>query len=108
VDYTSLNKVCPKDPFPIPQIDQVVDLTAGCELLSFLDAYLGYHQISLAEVDQPTTMFITPFGCFCYVKMTFRLKNVGATYQRCMQFYFKGQIGCNLEIYVDDIVVKSQ
>jgi hypothetical protein len=66
----------------------------------------SYHQIPLAEAEQPTTTFITPFGCFCYVKMSFRLKNIGATYQRCMQFYFKGQIGRNLEVYVDDIIVK--
>jgi hypothetical protein len=84
VDYTSLNKACPNDPFPLPRIDQVVDLTAWCELLSFLDAYSVYHWIPLAKADQPATTFITPFGCFCYVKMSFRLKNVGATYQRCM------------------------
>jgi hypothetical protein len=65
VDYTSLNKACPKDLLPLPHIDQVVDLTTGCELLSFLDAYSGYHQIPLAEADQPTTTFITPFGYFC-------------------------------------------
>jgi hypothetical protein len=68
VDYMSLNKACPKDMFPLPCIDQVVDLTTRCELLSFLNAYLGYHQISLTEVDQPATTFISPFGCFCYVK----------------------------------------
>jgi hypothetical protein len=84
VDYTSLNNACSKDLFPLPRIDQVVDLTVGCELLSFLDAYSGYHQIPLAEADQPATTFITPFGCFCYVKMPFELKNVGATYQWCM------------------------
>jgi hypothetical protein len=77
VDYMSLNKVCPKDPFPIPCIDKVVHITAGCELLS---AYSGYHQIQLTEVDQPSTSFITPFGYFCYVKIPFRLKNAGATY----------------------------
>jgi hypothetical protein len=108
VDYTSLNKACRKDPLPLPHIDQVVDLTAGCELLSFLDAYSVYHQIPLAEVDHSTTMFITPFGCFLYVKMPFGLKNVGATYQRCMQSCFKGQIGHNLEVYVDDIVMKTR
>jgi hypothetical protein len=108
VDYTSLNKAFPKDPFPLPRIDQVIDLIAGCELLSFLDAYSGYHQITLVEADQPTTTFITPYDCFCYVKMLFRLMNTGATYQQYMQFYFRGQIGCNLEVYVDDIVVKSQ
>jgi hypothetical protein len=92
VDYTSLNKACLKDPFPLPRIDQVVDLTAECERPTFLDAYSSYHQIPLAEVDQPTTTFITPFGCFCYMKMS---------------FCFKGQIGRNQKVYVDDIVVKS-
>jgi hypothetical protein len=76
VDYTSLSKACPKD-FPLPRIDQVVALTVGCELLNFLDTYSGYHQIPLAEADQPVTTFITPFGCFCYIKMPFRLKNAG-------------------------------
>jgi hypothetical protein len=64
VDYTSLNKACLKDPFPLPRIDQVIDLTARCELLCFLDAYSGYHQIPLVEVDQPTTTFITPLTIF--------------------------------------------
>jgi hypothetical protein len=77
IDYTSQNKACLKDPFPLPHIDQDVDLTTGCELLSFLDAYSGYHQVPLTEVDQPATMFITPFGCFCYVKIPFELKNAG-------------------------------
>jgi hypothetical protein len=108
VDYTSLNKACLKDPFPLPRIDQVVDLTVGCELLSFLDAYSGNHQIPLTKIDQPTTTFITPFECCCYVKMPFGLKNAGATYQRCMQFCFKGQIGRNLEVYVDDIIIKTR
>jgi hypothetical protein len=74
VDYTSLNNACPKDLFPLPRMDQDVDLTAGCELLSFLDAYSGYHQIPLSEEDQSATMFISPFGYFCYVEMTFVLK----------------------------------
>jgi hypothetical protein len=92
VDYTSLNKACLKDPFPLSWIDQVVDLTAGCELLSFLDAYSGYHQILLTEVGQPASTFITPFGCFYYVKMPFELTNVGDNYNQCMQSCFAGQI----------------
>jgi hypothetical protein len=95
VDYTSQNMACPKDLFFLPGIDQVMDLTTGCKLLSFLDAYSSYHQIPLTEVYQPTTTFITPFRCFCYVKMSLRLKNVAATYQRCMQSYFEGQIRRN-------------
>jgi hypothetical protein len=108
VDYKSLNKACSNDPFPLPHIDQVVDLIVGCDLLSFLDACSGYHQIPLAEEDQPATTFITPFNGFCCMKMSFGLKNTGATYQRCMLFFFRGQIGCSLEVYIDHIIVKSQ
>ena len=85
VDYTDLNKYCPKDPFPLPHIDQVVDSTAGCVLLSFLDCYSGYHQIALKESDQEKTSFITPFGTYCYNTMMFGLKNAGATYQKAIQ-----------------------
>jgi hypothetical protein len=85
VDYTDLNKYCPKDPFPLPRIDQVVDSTAGCVLLSFLDCYSGYHQIALKESDQEKTSFITPFGAYCYNTMTFGLKNAGATSQKAIQ-----------------------
>jgi hypothetical protein len=81
VDYTSLNKACPKGPFPLPRIDQIVDSTAGCELLCFLDTYSGYHQIKMKESDQLVTSFITPFGMYCYVTMPFGLRNAGATYQ---------------------------
>jgi hypothetical protein len=107
VDYTSLNKACPKVPFPLPQIDQIVDSTAGCELLCFLDAYSGYHQIKM-ESDQLATSFITPFGMFCYVTMPFGLRNVGTTYQRCMQHVFGEHIGRTVDAYVDDIVVKTR
>jgi hypothetical protein len=85
VDYTNLNKACPKDPFPLPRIDQVIDSTAGCELLSFVDAYSGFHQISLYQPDQIKTSFITSYGAYCYRTMPFGLRNAGATYQRCMQ-----------------------
>jgi hypothetical protein len=85
VDYTNLNKACPKDPFPLPRIDQVIDSTAGCELLSFIDAYYGFHQILLYQPDQIKTSFITPYEAYCYRTMPFGLRNAGATYQRCMQ-----------------------
>jgi hypothetical protein len=65
VDYTGLNKACPKVPYPLPRIDQIVDSTAGCETLSFPDAYSGYHQIKMKESDQLATSFITPFGMYC-------------------------------------------
>jgi hypothetical protein len=81
VDYTCLNKACPKVPFPLPRIDQIVDSTTGCELLCFLDAYSGYHQIKMKESNQLATSFITPFGMYCYVTMSFGLRNAGATYQ---------------------------
>ena len=84
IDYTILNKACPKDPFALPRIDQVIDSTACYELLSFLDATSGYHQIKLNEADQIKTAFITPFGALCYLTMPFSLKNAGATYQRTM------------------------
>ena len=85
VDYTSQNKACLKDPFPLPRIDQIIDSTSEYEILSFLDAYSGYHQIAMKESDQLATSFITPFGSYCYVSMPFGLKNAGATYQQCMQ-----------------------
>jgi hypothetical protein len=108
VDYTSLNKACPKVPFPLPRIDQIVESTAWCELLCFLDAYSGYHQIKMKESDQLTTSFITLFEMYCYVTMTFGLRNAGATYQRCMQHVFGDHIGRTVEAYVDDIVVKTR
>ena len=80
VDYMGRNKACPKDPFPLPRIDQVVDSTSGCKTLCFLDAYSGYHQIMMKEFDQLMTSFITPFRSFCYVTMPFDLKNAGAMY----------------------------
>ena len=85
IDYTGVNKCCPKDPFALPRIDQVVDSTADSQLLCFLDAYSGYHQIKMRESDQLKTSFTTPYGTFCYITMPFGLKNAGATYQRCMQ-----------------------
>jgi hypothetical protein len=81
---------------------------ASCELLSFLDAYSGYHQISLAIDDEEKTAFITPFGIFCYTKMAFGLKNGGATYQKYVHTVLEGQIGQNIKAYIDDIVVMSE
>src|SRR4051812_8950739 len=107
IDYTCLNKACPKDPFALPRIDQVIDSTAGCELLSFLDATTVYHQIKLAVEDQIKTAFISPFGAYCYLTMPFGLNNGGATYQRTIQRCTHSQLGRNLHVYVDDLVVKS-
>ena len=85
IDYTDLNKHCPKDPFGLPRIDEVVDSTTDCELLSFLNCYSSYHQISLKEEDQIKTSFIMPFGVYCYTTMSFGLKNARATNQRAIQ-----------------------
>ena len=74
-----------KDHFPLPRIDQIIESTSGCEILSFLDAYSSYHQITMKEFNQVATSFITLYGSYCYITMPFGLKNVGATYQRCMQ-----------------------
>jgi hypothetical protein len=108
VDYTGLNKACPKVPYPLPHIDQIVDSTAGCETLSFLDAYSGYHQIKMKESDKLATSFVTPFDMYCYTTMPFGLRNAGATYQRCMNHVFGEHIGRTVEAYVDDIVVKTR
>src|SRR4051812_44252908 len=108
INYTDLNKAFPKDRFALPRIDQIIDSTAGCELLRFLDAYSGYHQIKVALEDQEKTAFITPFGIYCYTSMPFGLKNAGAAYQQTVQSCLEEQIGGNVHAYVDDIVIKSQ
>ena len=108
VDFTDLNKACPKDPFPMPQIDQLVDSTVGHPRMSFLDAFQGYHQIPLAAEDQEKTAFVTPVGNYHYKVMPFSLKNAGSTYQRMMTRMFEQQMGKSVEVYIDDMVVKSK
>jgi hypothetical protein len=108
IDYTTLNKACPKDPYALPCIDQVIDSTAGYDLMSFLDAYSGYHQIPLYQIDQIKTSFITPYGSYCYVTMPFVLKNAGATYQQMMQRCLQEQIGQNMHAYMDNVVVMTK
>ncbi|KAK1649071.1 hypothetical protein QYE76_066876 [Lolium multiflorum] len=90
-----------------PYIDPA-NLTRGCERLSFLDAYSGYNQIRLKEDDEAKTAFITPYGVFCYKTMPFGLKNAGATYQRMMQKCLATQIGKNVQVYIDDVVITSK
>ena len=108
MDFTDLNKECPKDPFPMPRIDQLVDATIGHPRMSFLDAFQGYHQIPLTLNDQEKTAFVTPIGNYYYKVMPFDLKNAASTYQRMMTRMFEPQLGKNIEIYVDDMVVKSK
>ncbi|XP_027166062.1 uncharacterized protein LOC113766031 [Coffea eugenioides] len=107
VDFTDLNKACPKDCYPLPRIDALVDSAMGHEILCFLDAFKGYHQIEMSEEDQEKTAFYTDQGVYCYTTMPFGLKNAGATYQRLINRLFKDQIGRIVEAYVDDILVKS-
>ncbi|KAL2240129.1 UNVERIFIED_CONTAM: Retrovirus-related Pol polyprotein from transposon [Sesamum indicum] len=108
VDFTDLNKACPKDPYPLPRIDTMVDSTAGFELFSMMDAYQGYHQIQLAEEDRDKTSFVTDKGIYCYNMMPFGLKNAGATYQRLVKKMFGDLLGKTMEVYVDDMLVKSK
>ena len=107
IDFTDINKACPKDSFPLPRIDLIVDATAGHELLSFMDAFSGYNRISMDPNDQEKTSFVTAQGTYCYRVMPFGLKNAGATYQRLVNRMFQKQIGTTMEVYIDDMLVKS-
>nr|XP_018675973.1 PREDICTED: uncharacterized protein LOC108951691 [Musa acuminata subsp. malaccensis] len=108
VDYTSLNNAYSKDCYPLPKVDQLVDATAGHARLSFMDAFSGYNQIRMAPEDQEHTAFLTDQGVYFYKVMPFGLKNAGATYQRTVNKMFAHQIGRNMKVYVDDMIVKSQ
>ena len=108
VDFTDLNKVCPKDNYPLPRVDVLVDSTARHQLLSFMDAFSGYNQIQMYEDDQEKTSFVTIQGLFCYRVMPFGLKNPSPTYQRLINKMFAPQIGRNVQVYVDDMLVKSR
>ena len=107
VDFTDLNKACPKDSFPLPSIDALVDFTSGYELLSFMDAFSSYNQILMHPENQENTLFINDRGLYCYKVMPFGLKNVGVTYQRLVNKMFQSQIRRNMEVYVEDMLVKS-
>nr|KYP60941.1 Retrovirus-related Pol polyprotein from transposon 17.6 [Cajanus cajan] len=128
IDYTNLNKACPKDAYPLPNIDRLVDGASGHGVLTFFDAYSGYNQIPMHPRDEEKTTFITDSANYCYQVMSFGLKNAGATwslnpihppswivpffsittYQRLMNKVFRHQLGRNMEVYVDDMVVKSR
>ena len=107
MDFIDLNKACLKDSYLLPRIDQLMDLIAGHKLLSFMDAFSSYNQIRMDEVDQEKTSFITCQGLLCYKVMPFDSKNVGATYQRLVNHMFRPQIERNVEVYIDDMLVKS-
>ena len=80
IDFMDLNSACPNYSYPLPRIDTLVDSTMRYQLMSFMDAFSGYNQIKMEEADQEKTSFVTSQGLFCYKVMSFRLKNVGATY----------------------------
>ena len=107
MDFTDLNKACPKDSYLLPQIDILGDSTTRHQLLSFMNAFSGYNQIKLDEANQEKTSFVTSQGLFYYKVLPFGLKDVGATYQRLMNKMFAHQIGRNIQVYVDDMLVKS-
>jgi hypothetical protein len=108
IDFTSLNKACPKDNFPLPRIDKIVDSVAGCEVMSLLDCFSGYHQIYMKEEDKANTSFITPFGTYCFIRMPEGLKNAGSTFSHLTRTVLESQVGRNIFTYVDDIVVASK
>jgi hypothetical protein len=107
IDFIDLNKACPKDEFPLPRIDSLVDAAATSELMSLLNCYLGYHQIWMKKEDEPKTSFITPSGMYCYLRMPEWLKNTGGSFSRMTAKVLCSQIGRNVLTYVDDIIVKS-
>ena len=107
VDFSDLNKVCPKDSYPLPRVDVLVDSTAQHQLLSFMDAFSGYNQIRMDEANQEKTSFVTSQGLFYYKVIPFGLKNAGVMYQRLMNTMFANQIGRNVQVNIDDILVKN-
>jgi hypothetical protein len=107
IDFIDLNKACPKDEFPLPRIDSLVDAAASSELMSVLDCYSGYHKIWMKKGDEPKTSFITSSGTYCYLRMPGGLKNAGGSFSRMTAKVLHSQIGKNVLTFVDDIIVKS-
>ncbi|KAF5472223.1 hypothetical protein F2P56_008960 [Juglans regia] len=108
MDFIDLNKTCPKDSFPLPQIDIIVDATIEQKSLSFMEAYSEFNQIRMNKANEEKTAFITDRWHYCYRVLPFGLKNTGATYQRLVNQMFKHQIRKTIEVYVDDQLVKSK
>ncbi|CAA0811126.1 Unknown protein, partial [Striga hermonthica] len=107
IDFFDLNKACPKDSYPLPHIDYMVDATSGHELMSFMDAYSSYNQIPMDPEDSENTSFYSARGLYCYTMMPFGLKDAGATYQRLVNKMFANMIGHTMEVYVDNMLIKS-
>ena len=107
IDFTNLNKECPKNSFQLLHIDMLIDTIVGHEMLSFMDAFSGYNQIRMHPDDQENVSFITECGLFCYKFMPFGLKNTRATYQCLVNKMFQNLLGKTMEVYIDDMLVKS-
>jgi hypothetical protein len=107
IDSTDLNKACPKDEFPLPRIDSIIDAAATSELMSLLDYCSGYHKIWMKKEGEPKTSFITTSGTYCYLRMPEGLKNARGSFSRMISKVLSSQIGKNVLSYVDDIIVKS-
>ena len=108
IDYTNLNKTCPKDSFLLPLIDQLIDAMSDHQLLSFMDTFSDYNQIRMTPENEEKMSFITNKGLYCYKIIPFGLKNIRTTYQRVVNKVFKNQIDCNMKVYIDDMLVKSK
>ena len=107
IDFTDLNKACPKDDFPLPRIDRVVDDAANSQLMSLLDYFSGYHQIWMRKEDEEKTSFITPFGTYCFFRMSEGLKNARQSFSTMSTAVLGHQLRRNVLAYIDDIVVTS-
>jgi hypothetical protein len=109
IDFRNLNKATPKDEYPMPIVDMLINNASGHRVISFLDGNGGYNQIFMAEDDMSKMTFQCPgfISLFVWVVMTFGLKNVSATYQRAMDLIFHDFLGIILKVYIDDVIVKS-
>lgn len=107
MNFTYLNTACPRDPYPLSDIGFLIDGSLGYCKLSFMDAYLGYNQIKIGPFDTPKTTFMSNHGKYYYNVMSFNLKNAGSTYHWLMKVVFSHQIGWNLEVYINDMIVKT-
>ena len=102
IDYRDINRACPKENYPTPYIDQIIDDCAGSKMFSFMDGFSGYNQINILPAGQPKTTFICPWGTFSYRKLPFGLNNPGATFQRAMSYAFH-DIKHIVQPYLDDL-----
>ena len=108
VDFRDLNKACPKEDFLLPHIDILVDSTSSNALMSFMDGFSRYNQIKMASKNMTKSTFTTEWWIYCYTVMLFGLKNAGATYQRMAIAFLHDMMHNEVEVYVDEMIVKSK